>query len=144
MTGAGRLILPGLSFLALISVALSGCGDSLSSLEAVQRGSRRVFPMLLSPDYGRRGKTLLVEVVEMDAELDELLGQSVAYPTEISFGKEIFIKSFGTNPDKLLEIEVFISPLAKTGERNPALVFSVDGELVEARGKFFVLPAKPE
>jgi hypothetical protein len=122
----------------------AGCGDSLSSLDSVQRSSRRSFNMELNPDFGRRGKTVKVEVTSMDPELEQILAGGVAYPTEISFGRGVFIRSFGTNESDRLEIEVFISPLAEKGERTPTLVFAASNEQLEARGSFWVLPAQPE
>jgi len=122
----------------------AGCGDSLSSLDSVRRSSRRVFAMDLKPDFGRRGKTVTVEVTSMDPELEQILTGGIAYPTEITFGRDVFIRSFGTNESDHLEIEVFVSPLAEKGERTPTLVFSAAKEQLEARGSFWVLPAQPE
>ncbi|MBW1808581.1 MAG: hypothetical protein JRJ19_06765 [Deltaproteobacteria bacterium] len=130
--------------LVLSSAASLDCGDSLCSLDSVQRSSRDVYAMELNPDFGRRGSTVLVVVEKFDSELDQLLVDAVAYPTEIYFGEGTFIKSFGTNEEDKLEIEVFVSPLATEGEREPTLVFSVNDRLVEARGRFWILPAQPE
>ena len=66
------------------------------------------------------------------------------YPTEISFGEDTYILEFGTNESGNMEIEIRISPLAQTGERQPVLTFSTVEGLVEARGTFFVLPAQPD
>ena len=125
----------------VLGLLAAGCGNSLSSLDSVQRSAREVYPMTLGPDFGRRGDTLTVKVIEMDPVLQQVLNQSVSYPTEISFGEDTYIKSFGTDEQDRLQIEVFISPHAKEGERLPTLIFSVSGELVEARGRFWVLPA---
>jgi hypothetical protein len=130
--------------LVLSSAASLDCGNSLSSLDSVQRSSRDVYAMELKPDFGRRGNTVLVVVDKFDAELEQLLVDTIAYPTEISFGEGTFIKSLNTNDEDKLEIEVFVSPLAQEGERQPTLVFSVNDRLVEARGRFWVLPAQPE
>jgi hypothetical protein len=127
----------------LLLFILIGCGEGLSSLDAVQRSTRQVYKMILWPDLGRRGDTVLV-TVEFDPELQLLLENSgVAYPTEIFFGEQINIENFGT-VDMVLQIKVRISPLAREGERIPTLVFSLGDRLVEARGSFWVLPAQPE
>jgi len=127
----------------LILTLLIGCGDGLSSLDAVQRSTRQVYEMTLAPDFGRRGATVLI-TVGFDPELEQLLTENdVAYPTEIFFGEQINIEYFGTE-DMVLKIKVRISPLAKEGERIPTLVFSLGDRLVEARGSFWVLPAQPE
>lgn len=127
----------------LLLIILIGCGEGLSSLDAVQRSARQVYEMTLSPDWARRGETVLV-TVDFDPELKLLLENSgVAYPTEIFFGEQINIEYFGT-VDMVLQIRVRISPLAKEGERIPTLVFSLGDRLVEARGSFWVLPAQPE
>lgn len=127
----------------LLLTLLIGCGDGLSSLDAVQRSTRQVFKMTLSPDFGRRGATELI-TVGFDPKLQQLLADSgVAYPTEIFFGEQINIEYFGTE-EMALKIKVRISPLAKEGERIPTLVFSLGDRLVEARGSFWVLPAQPE
>jgi hypothetical protein len=126
----------------LFLIMLIGCGDGLSSLDAVQRSARQVFEMTLSPDNGRRGATELI-TVGFDPELQQLLDESgVAYPTKIVFGEQINIEYFGTE-EMVLKIKVRISPLAKEGERIPTLVFSLGDRLVEARGSFWVLPALP-
>ncbi len=64
--------------LVLSSAASLDCGDSLSSLDSVQRSSRDVYSMELNPDFGRRGKTVLVVVEKFDAELEQLLADAVA------------------------------------------------------------------
>ena len=126
----------------LILTMLIGCGDGLSSLDAVQKSARQVYAMNLDPDWARRGATEEV-TVEFDTELKLLLDSSgVAYPTEIFFGEQINIEYFGTE-DMVLKIKVRISPLAKEGERIPTLVFSLGDRQVEARGSFWVLPAQP-
>lgn len=126
----------------LLLIMLIGCGDGLSSLDAVQRSTRQVFKMTLDPDNGRRGATEEV-TVEFDPELKLLLDNSrVAYPTEIFFGEQVHIESFVT-VEKVIHIKVRISPLAKEGERIPTLVFSLGDRQVEARGSFWVLPALP-
>lgn len=130
------------AFLAL--GAATGCGDSLSGLDTIQRDSRQVFSMELRPDFGRRGKTLKVEVSQIDPELEQIIEGTVAYPVEITFGRDVFIRSFGTNENDNLQIEVFISPLAEKGERTPTLVFAASDRQLEARGSFWVLPAQPE
>jgi hypothetical protein len=122
---------------------LIGCGDGLSSLDAVQKSARQVYAMNLDPDWGRRGATEEV-TVEFDPELKLLLDNNdAAYPNTIFFGEQINIENFGT-VDKVLRIKVRISPLAKEGERIPTLVFSLGDRQVEARGSFWVLPAEPE
>ena len=129
----------------LLLLFMTGCGDSLSSLEMVRRSSRQVFSMDLSPDFGRRGGAeVTVEVTRNDAELDQLLAESGVYPTEISFGEGTYILQFSTNDSGNMEIKIRISPLAKTGERHPVLTFSTVEGLVEAQGTFFVLPAQPD
>jgi hypothetical protein len=129
----------------LIVLLTTGCGDSLSSLEMVQRSSRQVFSMDLSPDFGRRDDAqVTVEVTRIDAELNQLLAESGVYPTEISFGEGTYILNFRTNDSENMEIVIGISPLAQTGERYPVLTFSTVEGLVEARGTFFVLPALPD
>ena len=126
----------------LILTMLIGCGDGLSSLDAVQKSARQVYAMNLDPDWARRGATEEV-TVEFDTELKLLLDSSgVAYPTEIFFGEQINIEYFGTE-EMVLKIKVRISPLAKEGERIPTLVFSLGDRQVEARGSFWVLPAQP-
>jgi hypothetical protein len=126
----------------LILTMLIGCGDGLSSLDAVQKSARQVYAMNLDPDWARRGATEEV-TVEFDPELKLLLDNArVAYPTEIFFGEQINIENFGT-VEKVIHIKVRISPLAKEGERIPTLVFSLGDRLVEARGSFWVLPAQP-
>jgi hypothetical protein len=128
----------GLSLIILI-----GCGEGLSSLDAVQRSARQVYEMTLSPDFGRRGNAVTISV-DFDPELKLLLENSgVAYPTKIFFGEQINIEYFGT-VDMNLQIKVRISPLAREGERIPTLVFSLGDRLVEARGSFWVLPAQPD
>ena len=127
----------------LFLIMLIGCGDGLSSLDAVQRSARQVFEMTLAPDNGRRGATELI-TVGFDPKLQQLLDDSgVAYPTKIVFGEQINIEYFGTE-EMVLKIKVRISPLAKEGERIPTLVFSLGDRLVEARGSFWVLPALPQ
>jgi len=127
----------------LLLIMLIGCGDGLSSLDAVQKSARQVYAMNLDPDWARRGATEEV-TVEFDSELKLLLDNArVAYPTEIFFGEQINIENFGT-VDKVIHIKIRISPLAKEGERIPTLVFSLGGYQVEARGSFWVLPAEPE
>ena len=127
----------------LLLIILIGCGEGLSSLDAVQRSARQVYKMTLLPDWDRRGNTVLV-TVGFDPKLKLLLENSgVAYPTEIFFGEQINIEYFGT-VDMTLQIKVRISPLAKEGERIPTLVFSLGDRMVEARGSFWVLPAQPE
>ena len=127
----------------LLLINLIGCGEGLSSLDAVRRSARQVYEMTLSPDWARRGETVLV-TVEFDPELKLLLKNSgVAYPYQIFFGEQINIEYFGTDASMNFEIRVRISPLAKEGERIPTLVFSLGDRLVEARGSFWVLPALP-
>ena len=127
----------------LILTMLIGCGDGLSSLDAVQKSARQVYAMNLDPDWGRRGATEEV-TVEFDPELKLLLDNNdAAYPNTIFFGEQINIENFGT-VDKVLRIKVRISPLAKEGERIPTLMFSLGDRQVEARGSFWVLPAEPE
>jgi hypothetical protein len=127
----------------LLLIMLIGCGDGLSSLDAVQKSARQVYAMNLDPDWGRRGATEEV-TVEFDPELKLLLDNNdAAYPNTIFFGEQINIENFGT-VDKVLRIKVRISPLAKEGERIPTLVFSLGDRQVEARGSFWVLPAEPE
>lgn len=128
----------------LLLILLVGCGEGLSSLDAVQRSARRVYAMTLLPDLGRRGETVLV-TVDFDPALKLLLQNGgVAYPAEIFFGDQINIEYFGTGTENNFEIKVRISPLAREGERIPTLVFSLGDRLVEARGSFWVLPALPE
>lgn len=128
----------------LLLTLLIGCGDGLSSLDAVQKSTRQVFAMNLTPDWARRGATEEV-TVEFDSKLKLLLESSdVAYPREIFFGEQINIEHFGTDAEMNFVIKVRISPLAKEGERIPTLVFSLGDRLVEARGSFWVLPAEPE
>lgn len=127
----------------LLLIMLIGCGEGLSSLDAVQRSARQVFAMTLTPDWARRGETVEVTVA-FDPELQLLLDNNeVAYPTEIFFGEQINIENFGA-VDMNLHIKVRISPLAREGERIPTLVFSLGDRRVEARGSFWVLPAQPE
>ena len=127
----------------LLLIILIGCGEGLSSLDAVRRSARQVFAMTLTPDWARRGETVEVTVA-FDPELQLLLDNNeVAYPTEIFFGEQINIENFGA-VDMNLHIKVRISPLAREGERIPTLVFSLGDRRVEARGSFWVLPAQPE
>ena len=127
----------------LLLIILIGCGEGLSSLDAVRRSARQVFAMTLTPDWARRGETVEVTVA-FDPELQLLLDNNeVAYPTEIFFGEQINIENFGA-VDMNLHIKVRISPLAREGERIPTLVFSLGDRLVEARGSFWVLPALTE
>jgi len=80
----------------LLLIMLIGCGDGLSSLDAVQKSARQVYAMNLDPDWARRGATEEV-TVEFDSELKLLLDNArVAYPTEIFFGEQINIENFGT------------------------------------------------
>lgn len=128
---------------ALFLLACLSCGDGLSSLEAVQRTARSEFDMYLSSDYGRQGDDLVVTVTFCE-ELNKLLrAADVYFPTDISFGDGIQITTFGRVGEVSLEVGLLISPLAETGERHPALVFSLGNRRVVARGLFFVLPALP-
>ena len=123
------------------TVAL-GCGDSLSSLDGVQNSVRDVYDMLLVPDYGQRGETVLVTVADMDEDLELLLVDNEFYLVEISFGEGIHLKAFGTNELDQFQIEVAISPFAQTGRREPSVVFSVGhrNKQVEVRGTFWIAP----
>ena len=128
----------------LLLTMLIGCGDGLSSLDAVQRSARQAFEMTLVPDFGRRGATVEI-AVSFDPKLEQLLTDSeAAYPSEIFFGEQVNIEHFVTDADLNYEIKVRISPLAKEGERIPTLEFSLGDQIVEARGSFWVLPAQPE
>lgn len=128
----------------LLLIMLIGCGDGLSSLDAVQKSARQVFKMTLVPDFGRRGATELI-TVGFDPELEQLLTDiDMAYPTDIFFGEQVHIEHFVADADLHYEIKVRISPLAKEGERIPTLEFSLGDRIVEARGSFWVLPAQPE
>ncbi len=125
----------------LLLILPIGCGEGLSSLDAVQRSARQVYAMTLSQDYGRRGETVELTIY-FDPELKLLLDNNdAAYPSEIFFGEQIHIEYFGTDAEMNFEIKVRISPLAKEGERIPTLVFSLGDRQVEARGSFWVLPA---
>jgi len=125
--------------LAVLSLLCAGCGDSLSSLDVVRR---QIAAMQLSPDFGRRGNTL-----QTTATLDESLRQALlelgVYPTEVSFGEGTHLKSFTTEENGDLTMVIFISPLAREGEREPTLLFLGDQDSYEARGSFWVLPSLP-
>jgi hypothetical protein len=121
------------------TVALS-CGDSLSSLDGVQSGVREIYDMHLVPNYGERGKTVLVTVADMEEDLELLLADDEFYPYEISFGEGTHWKTYGKNQQNQIQIEVAISPFAETGKREPSLVLWVGHEqkLVEVRGSFWI------
>ena len=125
----------------LLLTLLIGCGEGLSSLDAVQRSARQVYAMTLDPDLGRRGSTEVV-TVDFDPELEQLLADKKAYLYKIFFGEQINIENFVTD-GQTLQIKVRISPLAKEGERIPTLEFSLGDRIVEARGSIWVLPALP-
>ena len=135
-------------FVAIIlgTALVTGCGDSLSSLDGVQSSVREVYDMYLQPDYGLRGKTVVVTVAEVDEKLELMLADNEFYPVEISFGEGTHWKTFNSSESDLFQIEVAISPLARKGKREPYLVFSVGHQqkLVEVRGSFWITPSLDE
>ena len=119
-----------------------GCGDSLSSLNAIQQSLPKTYGMNLSPDYGRQGEYVTITITGFDLELEELLSSEiVSIPTSISFGENTYLKSFSVNAEDKLEIEIFISPLAPLGQRIPTLGFGLGVKQVKAQGLFWILPA---
>lgn len=121
-------------------VCLAGCGDALSSLDSVQRSTHQSYQMTLSPDFARRGQMVEFDL-ELEPDLTARLAGQAAYPTEIQFGPGTGLSAFANNGDGTLSAEVLISPLAQEGEREPLLVFAVEGDTVEAVGHFWILPA---
>ncbi|MBN2495718.1 MAG: hypothetical protein JXR96_14085 [Deltaproteobacteria bacterium] len=129
-----------LTLLALVAGWAAGCGDALSSLEAVERSARRQYRLELSPDWARRGDIVSI-AVEPEPALEALLTGSSAYPSEIHFGPGTSLRSFDSQDG--LTVTILVSPLAEEGERRPLMVFVLGDEEVEGRGRFWILPALP-
>jgi len=124
----------------LLLSGLAGCGDALSSLDSVQNSTRAHYTMALAPDFARRGQVVAFELTLEDELIQRLAGQA-GYLTQFQFGDGVDVRSFANHGDGTLSAEVLISPLAREGEREPLLVFAIDGETAEAIGSFWVLPA---
>ncbi len=128
------------ALLVLATLGAAGCSDALSSLDAVQRANRETFPCHLTPDFGRRGQELTVEV-RLDPGLRARLAGAPAFPAEIHFGDGVALRSFQSGAEDRLEVDLLVSPLAEEGRRSPRLVFALGDKLLEAVGEFWILPA---
>ncbi len=131
-----------LAALCLPALLMAGCGNALSSLDAVQRSQHELFSMRITPDFARRGQTVFI-TLDLDPALTERLAGQLAYPSEINFGPGTALRSFSTEGDGTMSAEVLISPLAEEGERKPLLVFVVDDSICETQGSFWILPSLP-
>lgn len=135
----------GRSLLAAVLLAgglAPGCGDALSSLDAVREADCERYPMQLVPDFARRGQSVAFTIT-LDAELAERLAGQPAYPSQIQFGAGAALRAFHSDGAGTLAAEVLISPLAEEGERQALLVFACGDGRAEAQGRYWVLPALP-
>jgi hypothetical protein len=133
-----------LAFAWVIWISICGCGDSFSSLDTV--GEYQVYSMQIFPNTARWGDILMVTVTEVGPELDAILrsygfaypDRSI-YPTMISLGEGTYIRSYGYDKDEHLVIEVYITPLATTGERELIVDFGFGAQLATGLGSFLIL-----
>jgi hypothetical protein len=123
--------------LLLASGIAPGCGDSLSSLEVV---NRKVYAMTLQPDYWCKGSETDIEAI-LDPVMAKELSSEESYPTEMSFGDDTFFQSFSSNKPGTYQLKVSISPTAREGDRHPTLLFVDEDRSYEALGTFKVLAA---
>lgn len=117
-------------------LAAAGCGGGLSSLESLRREEVR---MSLSPDFGQRGKSVVV-TADLGPEIQSALKAGRAYISQVSFGDGCRLPDrWSLDAEGRLEVVFFIDALARVGERGALIRVTGEDKTWEAKAAFFVV-----